>query len=91
MMNWKQYERYKARKHRGHHLGGPSNEDYRRGKTKGEVKHLSRPMTRPEVVKVARKGISEIDSKKGFTKPAIEYAKQYRPDLKLFHRGRRVR
>ena len=89
-MRWKRYERRQARKHRGHHIGGPGKEDYRRGKKTGEVKHLKRPMTRTEVMKAAQKGIKEIVSLRGFTKPAIEYVKRYRSNLKLFHRGRRV-
>ena len=89
-MSWKRYERRQARKHRGRHIGGPGKEDYRRGRKPGEVKHLKRPMTRPEVIKAAQKGIKEIVALKGFTKPAIEYVTRYRPNLKLFHRGRRV-
>lgn len=87
-MNWRKYERHKARKHRGQHVGGPGREDYRRGNVKGEVKHWKRRMTGPEVRKTARKGIGEISNKGGFTEPAKEYAR--RRGMKLFHRGRRV-
>jgi len=89
-MSWRRYERRKAREHRGQHVGGAGREDYRRGKVKGEVKHMKRPMSKPEVMKACGKGIREIESLKGYTKPAIEYAIRYCPNLKLFHRGRRV-
>lgn len=87
-MNWKQYERHKTRKHRGRHVGGAGKEDYRRGDVKGEVKHMKRRMTKPEVGRAARKGITEIDTLGGYTQPAKEYAR--RRGMKLFHRGRRV-
>jgi len=88
MMKWKRYERYKARKHRGRHVGGPRREDYRRGAVQGEVKHIKRRMTKPEVTRAVRKGITEIDTLGGYTEPAKEYARKY--EIKLFHRGRRV-
>jgi len=89
-MDWRRYERYKARKHRGRHISGPGKEDYRRGTIKGEVKHMKRRMTKPEVMKSYRKGIREIDTLGGYTKPAIEYAQRYCSNLKLFHQGRRI-
>ena len=89
-MNWRQYERYKAKKHKGRHVGGPGKPDYIRGNKKGEVKHRKKPVTKPEVMKLAKKGITEIESLSGFTKPAIQYALRYRPKLKLLHRGRRI-
>lgn len=89
-MSWKRYERRQAKRHRGRHIGGPGKEDYRRGKKTGEVKHLNRPMTKAEVMNAAQKGIAEIVSLRGFTQPAIRYVKRYRPNLKLFRRGRRV-
>jgi len=87
-MNWKQYERYKARKHRGRHVGGPGREDYRRGSVKGEVKHMKRSMTKPEVIRAAKKGITEISALGGYTEPAKEYARRH--EMRLFYRGRRV-
>ena len=36
-----------------------------------------------DVMKEARKGITEIISKSGFSNDAIEYAETYRPNLKL--------
>ena len=89
-MNWRQHERYKAKKHKGRHVGGPGKPDYIRGNKKGEVKHRKKPVTKPEVMKLAKKGITEIESLSGFTKPAIQYALRYRPKLKLLHRGRRI-
>lgn len=85
---WQSYERRKARSHRGKHVGGPRKPDYKRGSVKGEVKHRKRPLTKPEVMEIAKKGISEIESLSGYTKPAVEYAQRYRPDLRLFKRGR---
>ena len=87
-MNWKQYEAYKARKHRAKHVGGPGREDYRRGSDKGEVKHMKRRMTKPEVIRAKRKGAKEIDALGGYTEPAEIYARRHK--MKLFHRGRRV-
>jgi hypothetical protein len=88
MNNWQRYERTKAKKHRGKHIGGPGKEDYRRGPVKGEVKHWKRPVTKPEVKRIADKGITEISNLSGFTEPAKDYAR--RRNLKLFQRGRRV-
>ncbi|MFZ7136857.1 MAG: restriction endonuclease [archaeon] len=87
-MTWQNYERTKARKHRGTHVGGPGKEDYRRGSVKGEVKHWKRPVTKPEVKRIADKGVKEICNLNGFTKPAQEYAR--RRNVKLFKRGKRV-
>jgi len=69
-------------------VGGPGKEDYRRGNTKGEVKHRQSPVTRPEAIKIRRKGITEIDSMSGFTEPAKNYAESR--GMKLFQRGRRI-
>ena len=88
-MSWKRYEKSKARDHRGRHVGGPGNADYVRGRAKGEVKHRKAPLTKTEVVKLVRKGIKEIESQGGFTRPAEEYVKKYGPEMKLFKRGRR--
>lgn len=88
-MSWKKYERYKAREHRGKHVGGPGKADYMRGRIKGEVKHRRAPLTKTEQMTLARKGIKEIESLGGYTGSAKEYADRYRPYLKLFHRGRR--
>ena len=87
-MDWQQYEKYKARKHRGQHLGGPGNPDYVRGRKKGEVRHRKTPVTKPDLQRAVRKGIREVDSLSHYTEPALTYAK--RTKLKLFYRGRRV-
>lgn len=86
--SWRRYERRKAREHRGKHVGGAGKEDYRRGNVKGEIKHTKRPMTKPQVMRTRRKGISEIEALGGFTEPAKKYAR--RREMKLFYRGRRV-
>jgi hypothetical protein len=88
-MSWKRYERSKARDHRGKHVGGPGKPDYVRGRIRGEIKHRKAPLTKTEVVRLARKGIREIESLGGFTGTAQEYADKYRPEMKLFKRGRR--
>jgi hypothetical protein len=85
---WQEFEREKARKHRGKHVGGPGKEDYRRGNTKGEVKHFKRRMTKTEVMKAKQKGVTEIVALGGFTEPAKQYAKSR--NMKLFHRGRQA-
>lgn len=85
------YEKKKAKAHKAKHIGGPGKEDYRRGKVKGEVKDRKTPVTKPELQKLFRKGISEVESKSGFTKPAIEYKKKYHPNKKLFKKGKLVK
>lgn len=80
------YEEVKARQ-RGYHKGGPGSPDYVKGGRKGEVKRWARPVDRTTLIKLARKGINEVVSKKGFTEPAIEYAKKR--NIKLIH-GKRV-
>ena len=85
----KAYEKKKAKEHRGRHLGGPGEPDYVRGAAKGEVKAWDRPMEKADVMREARKGRTEIVSKRGFTPEAIEYVKRYRPKIKLFHRKKR--
>lgn len=87
--SYKRYERLKSKKHRGHHRGGPRNPDYERGQAQGEVKAWSRPLSKYDVKQEARKGRTEIISKKGFTEGAIMYTKRYRPKMKLFHGNRR--
>lgn len=88
-MNWKRYERLKAKEHRGRHVGGPGKADYIRGRVKGEVKHRKAPVTKTELMALAGRGIKEIDSLSGYTGSAMEYADRYRPYLKLYYRGRR--
>lgn len=90
MTSWKRYEREAARRHRGHHVGGAGNPDYLRGDAIGEVKHMQRPVTKPEVIKLCRKGVTEIHSLNGFTESAVEHVQRYNMKVKLFHRGRRV-
>jgi hypothetical protein len=89
MEQWKRYERSKAKAHRGRHVGGSRKPDYIRGDVLGEIKCRQKPLTKTQVKKIAQKGVTEIISKSGFTTPAIKYVKQYRPNLKLFHRGKR--
>ena len=84
----KRYEKIKAKTHRAKHLGGPGKPDYQRGKIKGEVKNWSRPVHSGVIRELLKKGIKEIDSKSGFTKPAIELAKKY--GIKLFQKGKAV-
>jgi len=65
-----------AKKHRGKHLGGPGKPDYKRGKTKGEVKNWKKPVHSGVIRDAVKKGVEEIDSKSGFTEPAIKEAKK---------------
>jgi len=75
------YEKKKARDHRAKHVGGPGKEDARKGSQKIEVKDRKTPVTRPELVKIKRKGINKVISKAGFTDPALGYGKQRRMKL----------
>ena len=88
--NWKRYEKQVAKRRNAKHVGGPGKPDYVRGRTKGEVKDWSRPLSKDVVKELARKGITEIVSKSGFTEPAVKYVKRYRPYIRLFHGTRRV-
>jgi hypothetical protein len=89
-VSWKRYEKETSRKHRGHHIGGPGNPDYLRGDAVGEVKHMQRPVTKPEIIRLHRKGVTEIHSLRGFTEPAMKHVQRYDMKVKLFHHGRRV-
>lgn len=82
------YEKSQAKKHRGKHLGGPGKPDYKRGKTKGEVKNWTRPVHSGVIRKAIKEGIKEIVSKSGFTKPAEDVARK--KGVKLIKRGKIV-
>ena len=82
------YEKQKAKEHRGRHVGGPGRPDYVRGTKIGEVKNRNSPVTGPELERLAKRGVDEIDSKGGFTGPAVDAAKAR--GMKLFSGGRRV-
>jgi len=71
-----QYEKTKAYQRGGTHKGGPGSPDYVKGKRKGEVKNWSRLVDRGTLIKLRRKGINEVVSKKGFTEPAKECARE---------------
>jgi len=83
------YEKQKAKQHGAKHKGGPGGPDYTRGPVIGEVKNRKTPVTGPELLRLAERGVDEIDSKSGFTKPAILLATEI--DIKLFSRRRRIR
>jgi hypothetical protein len=89
-MSWKRYEKDCTRKHNGHHIGGSGQPDYKRGSKLGEVKHRQTPVTKPELMRLHRKGVSEIHSLSGFTEPAIDHVQKYNMNMKLYSRGRRV-
>jgi hypothetical protein len=83
------YEKRKANEHGASHVGGPGMHDYQRGSVKGEVKARQTPVTKPELQHLVRgKGITEVDSKAGFTQPAIDYRNRHQPDVKLISRRR---
>jgi len=84
------YEKEKARAHRGRHIGGPGNPDYVRGSAMGEIKNRITKVTKPELQKMKRNGITEVESKAGFTQPAVDYRDRYCPGLKLFRRSKRL-
>ena len=80
-------EKIKSKSHGGKHIGGPGKPDYSRGKVKGEVKNTTRPVDSEIIKKLSKRGIKEVDSKSGFTKPAIEEGK--RKGMKLITRGKK--
>lgn len=82
------YERLKAKQHRAKHVGGPGGPDYIRGSKTGEVKNRKSPVTGPELLRLTKRGVKEIDSKSGFTGPAIVAARKV--GIKLFSRGKKV-
>lgn len=42
--------------------------------------------TKEDVMREARKGVTEIRTRGGFTAEAVEYAERFRPRLRLVHR-----
>jgi hypothetical protein len=82
----KDYEKAQARKHGGKPMGGPGQPDYVRGATKGEVKHWKKPVDSGAIKKAKQNGVTEISSISGFSKQAIEQAKQ--AGIKLIYRGK---
>ena len=85
------YEKRIARRHNAKHVGGPGKEDYRRGNVLGEVKATKAKMTKPTLMRNIKKGISEFDTKSGYTKPALAYRDRYHPEVALYHCGRKVK
>lgn len=85
------YEKQKAGEHHGKHVGGPGMHDYQRGDVLGEVKARSSPVSKPELQRLIRdKGIGEVDSKGGFTQPAIDYRDRHQPGVNLISRGKKI-
>ena len=85
------YEKQKAAEHGARHVGGPGKHDYERGATRGEVKCRDSPVTKPELQRlIKQKRITEVESKGGFTGPAVEYRDRYRSNVKLFSRRKKI-
>lgn len=85
------YEGRKASEHGAKHLGGPGNPDFVRGKTIGEVKCRKTPVTKPELQDLIKnKGVNYVDSKSGFTKPAVDYRNHYHKEVTLESRGKKI-
>jgi len=82
------YEKRKAKQHGGMHIGGPGNPDYIRGRIPGEVKNRNTPITKPELMLLCQKGVREVDSRAGYTQPAIDYRDRYCSRLKLMKKGK---
>ena len=82
------YEKIVAKRQKARHIGGPGKEDYRKGKIKGEVKARKTPITKPELQRLILKDRNRFHSKSGYTQQAIDYQKRYRPNVKLFQRGK---
>jgi hypothetical protein len=83
------YEKQKVKDHKAKRIGGPGNPD---GVTKSgqkiEVKDWSNPVSKTEVIKAYRKGVSKFIAKKGFTKPAVNYGKKV--GIKLYKGKKRI-
>lgn len=78
------YEKRKVRDHNRRHLGGPGKLD-----APGmEVKDWKTPVSKPEVVRAKRRGVTKFVNKGGFTKPAIEYGKKSK--MKLYKGKKKV-
>ena len=85
------YEERKAKEHGARHIGGPGKVDFARGDKLGEVKCRESPVTKPELQHlINEKGVSIVESKGGFTQPAIEYRNRYHEDVKLISQGRKL-
>jgi hypothetical protein len=86
------YEKRKAGEHGARHVGGPGMHDYERGNTLGEVKNRGNPVTKPELQRLIHdKCVREVDSRGGFTQPAIDYRNRYQPDVKLISQRKVIR
>lgn len=70
------YEKYKAKKMRAKHVGGPKPYDAKKGRQKIEIKKWKRPVHKGVIKKAVRRGVKTVVSPSGFTKPAKEYAKK---------------
>lgn len=87
-----EYEKAVAKRRGAKHKGGPGKPDYTKGtKTKGEVKKTKAKVTKPQLQKMAKKGVTEVESYSGFTKPAKEYRDKYRPNVKLSQQEKVIR
>lgn len=84
------YEKRKAGEHGGRHIGGPGAPDYQRGRVEGEVKDRQSKVTKTELQDLIRRGRTEIDSKTGFTQPAIDYRNQWQPGVRLVSKKRDI-
>lgn len=78
---WYKYEKQKAKAHKAKHKGGPGEVDAQKKKQKIEVKDRKSKVTRPELIKIKRKGVNKVISKKGFTEPALDYGKKRKMKL----------
>lgn len=76
------YEKYKARKMRYKHFGGPGKADAGRRKRKVEIKKWKRPVPSGVIKKAIRKGIKTVIAPGGFTAPAKKLAKKARVKLR---------
>ena len=49
------------------------------------------PVTKPELQDLIKnKGVNYVDSKSGFTKPAVDYRNHYHKEVTLESRGRKI-
>jgi len=91
----RRYQRTVQARTGGQHLGKSGNPDIIRKKLWGllgedHIEAKAGFVSLPQLKSEVHKGRTHVYSKKGFSETAVAYAERY-TDIKLFHRGRRVR
>jgi hypothetical protein len=82
------YAHLNAKQHLAKRVGGLGGPDYTCGTKIGEVKNPKSAVTSLELLRIAKSGVHEIDSRSGFAKPAITPARKHR--FELFSRRKKI-